>query len=155
MCGAAPGRAYSRLVMSEAKSAGFPRRDADGRLATIGDLLGVAGAGLLVGLVAVLVFDAGFALLGLGEFGQASGWLAAVLPAWLFVEDFRAARYGAARVVAALLAAAFGVALGLLAAGLVVDLPSLVGGAAGAAAFTVGYAVVWFYGVRWLEHRTG
>ena len=141
--------------MTEAKGGGFPRRDADGRLATLGDLLGLALAGLVVGLLALLIFDGGFALLGIGEFGRASGWMAAVLPAWLFVEDFRAAGYGAVRVAAAVVAAAVGVSAGLLVAGLLRDLPPLAGGAGGAAGFVLGYALVWFYGVRWLGRRAG
>ncbi len=140
--------------MSDAKRAGYPRRDADGRLAGIGDLLGVTLAALVVGLLAVLVFDAGFALLGRGEFGRSSGWLAALVPGWLFVEEFRAA-FGAARVVVAVVATAVAVAAGLLAAGLAAELPTLVGGAAGVAAFAVVYALVWFYGMRWLDHRMG
>lgn len=141
--------------MTASRDASFPRRDADGRLATVGDLLGLALAGLVVGLLAVLVFDVGFALLGMGEFGRASGWLAAVVPAWLYIEDFRASRYGPVRIVVALVAVAVAVALGLLVAGLAVELPALVGTACGAAVFTVAYALIWFYGTRWLDRRAG
>lgn len=141
--------------MTEAKGARFPRRDADGRLATIGDLLGTALAGLVVGLLALLIFDGGFALLDMGEFGRASGWLAAVIPAWLFVEEFRAAPGGPVRIVAATVAAAVGVTGGLLLAGLLRDVPPLAGGAVGATGFVIGYAVIWFYGVQWLHRRTG
>src|SRR4051794_17110784 len=104
--------------MSETTRTSFPRRDAAGRLAQIGDLLGVTLAAVVVGLLAVLVFDVGFALLGSSDFGASSGWLAAVMPAWVFVEEFRAAAYGAARVAVALVAAAVAGAAGLLAAGL-------------------------------------
>ncbi|PZF87739.1 hypothetical protein [Micromonospora deserti] len=140
--------------MTEQQS-GFPRRDAEGRVVTLGDLLGVSLAGLVVGLFAVLLFDWAFASFGAGEFGRANGWLAVILPAWLYWEDFRAWEFGAARVVAALVAGAVSVVAGLVVAGLAAGLPSLLSGGLGAAAFTLGYAVVWFHGVRWLARRTG
>ena len=39
---------------------------------------------------------------------------------------------------------------GLLAAGLTAAWPPLASGAVAAAVFTVGYALIWFHGVRWL-----
>jgi hypothetical protein len=150
MCGAA---AYPHLVMSETTRR--PRRDADGRLATAGDLLGMTAAGLVVGLGVLLAFETIAALLELAQFGDASGWLVVVLPAWLFVEEFRAAPFGAARIVAALAATGVGLAAGLTAAGLVAAFPPLVSGAVGAATLSVCYAVTWFYGLRWLIHRMG
>lgn len=131
------------------------RRDADGRLATVGDLLGVVLAGLVCGVVILLIFEAITALLRLSTFGDASGWLAVVLPVWLFADDFRAAPFGAPRVVVALLGAGFGVAVGMTAAGLAAGYPALVSGAVGATALTVTYALIWFYGLRWLRHRLG
>ncbi|MGN9774756.1 hypothetical protein ACTMS0_03070 [Micromonospora sp. H33] len=140
--------------MTEQQS-GFPRRDAEGRILTLGDLLGVSLAGLVVGLLAVVLFDWAFASFGAGEFGRANGWLAVILPAWLYWEDFRAWEFGAARVVAVLVAGAVAVTAGLVVAGLAAGLPPLLSGGLGAAAFTVAYAVVWFPGVRWLARRTG
>jgi hypothetical protein len=35
------------------------------------------------------------------------------------------------------------------------SLPPLLTGAIGAAALTVVYCAVWFYGLRWLNHRAG
>ncbi|MGY3515182.1 MULTISPECIES: hypothetical protein [Micromonospora] len=134
---------------------GFPRRDADGRIVALGDLLGISLAGLVIGLLALLLFDWGFATVGAGDFGRANGWLAIILPAWLYWEDFRAWEFGAARVVAALVAAGLAVVGGLVVAGLADGLPPLLGGGLGAAAFTVVYAVVWFTGVHWLARRTG
>ncbi|MFG1954147.1 hypothetical protein [Micromonospora sp. NPDC048830] len=134
---------------------GFPRRDADGRVVAFGDLLGVSLAGLVIGLLALLVLDWGFATVGAGEFGRANGWLAIILPAWLFWEDFRAWEFGAARVVAAVAAAVLAVVGGLLVADLVAGLPSLLSGGLAAAAFTLVYAAVWFHGVHWLAGRTG
>jgi hypothetical protein len=141
--------------MTETKSAAYPRRDADGRMATVGDLLGMSLAGLLCGAVVLLTFEAVMSLARMSEFGSANGWLALILPLWLFVEEFRAAGYGALRVVVALLAAGFGVAAGMTVAGLVTGLPPLFSGAAGAAVFTVAYALIWFYGLWWLRHRVG
>lgn len=143
--------------MSERDGArgGFPRRDAEGRVVALGDLLGVSLAGVVIGVLALVLFDWAFDLIGSGEFGRANGWLAVILPAWLFLEDFRAWSFGAARVVAAGLALVLGVAGGLLVAGLAGGLPPLLSGALAATVFTVVYAVVWFHGVHWLARRTG
>ncbi|MEU6021058.1 hypothetical protein [Micromonospora sp. NPDC047134] len=139
--------------MSEQQS-GFPRRDAEGRIQTLGDLLGVALAGAVIGMLVLVLFDAAFAGFGAGDFGQANGWLAVILPAWLFWEDFRAWEFGAPRVVAALVAVAVAVVSGLLVAGIATGLPPLASGGLAAATFTVVYALVWFPGVRWLAKRT-
>jgi hypothetical protein len=142
--------------MTETKSERRPRRDADGRLATIGDLLGVALAGLVCCLVILLAFDGVLSLVGWSEFGRTSGWLALILPVWLFTEEFRAADYGASRVIVAILGVGFGVAVGMTLAGFAsAAFPALVSGAVGAAGFTVVYCLVWFYGLRWLSHRAG
>lgn len=142
--------------MTETKSERRPRRDADGRLATIGDLLGVALAGLVCGVVILLAFDGVMSLVGLSKFGHTSGWLALILPVWLFTEEFRAAGYGASRVIVAILGAGFGVAVGMTLAGFAsAAFPALVSGAVGAAGLTVVYCLVWFYGLRWLSHRAG
>jgi hypothetical protein len=142
--------------MTETKSERRPRRDADGRLATFGDLVGVALAGLVCGVVILLVFEGIMSLLRLSEFGRTSGWLALILPVWLFTEEFRAAGYGAFRVIVAALGAGFGVAAGMTLAGFAAPLfPVLVSGAVGAAGLTVVYCLIWFYGLRWLSHRTG
>jgi hypothetical protein len=142
--------------MTETKSERRPRRDADGRLATIGDLLGVALAGLVCGVVILLAFDGVMSLVGLSKFGHTSGWLALILPVWLFTEEFRAAGYGASRVIVAILGAGFGVTVGMTLAGFAsAAFPTLVSGAVGAAGLTVVYCLVWFYGLRWLSHRAG
>jgi hypothetical protein len=142
--------------MAETSSERRPRRDADGRLATVGDLVGVALAGLVCGVVVLLVFEGIMSLTRLSGFGDTSGWLALILPVWLFTEEFRAAGYGAHRVVVAILGAGFGVAVGMTLAGLAArEFPDLVSGAVGAAGLTVVYCVVWFYGLRWLSHRAG
>jgi predicted RecA/RadA family phage recombinase len=131
------------------------RRDADGRIVAVGDLVGTALAGLVAGAAVLLVFEGLMSLATLSTFGSANGWLILILPVWLFVEEFRAASYGALRVVVALLAAGFGLAAGMTAAGLAAGVPPLFSGAIGAAVFTVLYALVWFYGLWWLRHRVG
>jgi hypothetical protein len=142
--------------MTETRSERRPRRDANGRLASAGDLLGVALAGLVCGFVILLVFEGVMSLVRLSQFGDTSGWLALILPVWLFTEEFRAADYGAYRVIVALLGAGFGVAAGMTLAGLAAGpFPTLVSGAIGAAGLTVVYSLVWFYGLRWLSHRAG
>mgnify|MGYP001362139424 CR=1 FL=1 len=141
--------------MSEASSEGFPRRDAEGRISHLPDLIGTAFGGLVIGLLVLVVLDWGFALIGLGSFGGANGWLALILPAWLFVEEFRAWGRGPARVVAAAVAAAVGLTLGLAVAGFVRALPALWAGVTGAGVAVLAYALVWFIGVRWLASRTG
>lgn len=117
--------------------------------------MGVALAGLVCGIVVLLIFEAITMLARLSRFGDANGWLVLVLPAWLFIEDFRVAPYGASRVVVALLGGGFGLAVGLTAAGLAAALPPLASGIVGAATLMVVYALVWFYGLRWLRHRVG
>ena len=142
--------------MTETTSERRPRRDADGRLATFPDLVGVALAGLVTSIVVLLVFELLMSLARLSEFGDASGWLALILPAWLFIEEFRAAGFGAYRVAVAVLGAGFGLAAGMILAGLAAGpFPPLVSGAVCALTLTVVYCLVWFYGLRWLSHRAG
>ncbi|SDZ36636.1 hypothetical protein SAMN05444365_111107 [Micromonospora pattaloongensis] len=140
--------------MTEAKSDSFPRRDADGRVVALPDLLGVTLAGLVIGLAVLAVFDAGLSVVGAGRFGDANGWLAVILPVWLFAEEFRAWRIGPARIAVALVAAAVAIAAGLLGAGLTNGLPPLAAGGVGATVFSLVYALVWFHGVRWLAQRS-
>ncbi|WP_213451470.1 hypothetical protein [Rhizomonospora bruguierae] len=123
---------------------------------TAGELLGRVLAGLVIGVAIAVAFDALLSLLGNGRFGHSSGWLALVLPGWLYLEEFRAEPPGPIRVVVALVGAAVAVAAGLLAAGIIgVSAPPLVSGAAGAAVSALGYGLIWYHGVRWLAHRTG
>ncbi len=131
-------------------------RPAPGPVASVGDLLGAAFAGLAVGIAVVLVLDGILALTGVAEFGRTNGWLIVILPVWLFVEQFRAEGPGAERVMAAVLGIGFCVATGLTIAGLLAPYtPVLVSGGAGAVSGTVVYCFVWFYGLRWLRQRAG
>lgn len=139
--------------MSEVRTTSFPRRDDHGRVDRLSDLLGVTLAGLVVGLLALVLLDVVFTLVGLGRFGRTSGWLVVILPAWLFVEEFRAWATGPARVAAALVGVAVGIAAGLLAAGAAAPLAPLWTGALAGAVFALSYALIWFLGVRWLDRR--
>jgi hypothetical protein len=130
-------------------------RDEFHRVTRLPDLLGLLAAGLVVGVLAMLALDGLFALLGAGDFGQLNGWLALILPGWLFIEEFRAWRSAGAKplgvTVAALLAVMIGLTGGMTAANGVADLldaPALASGAAGAAVCSLCYAVAWFHSVR-------
>jgi hypothetical protein len=137
--------------MSEAT---FPRRDADGRVVRLPELLVSIIAGVVLGGVALLIIDGLSALAGLGRFGQLSGWLAGILPVWLFVEEFRAWRVVVARVGMALLcgmlALVIGVAGAILAAAV---LPPLGSGAVGVTVSAVLYGTLWYVGIRWSANR--
>jgi hypothetical protein len=129
----------------------FPKKDEHGRIESIVDLFGMVLAGIVVGVVILLVID-GVAFLFGGTFGRASGWLAVVLPAWLFVEEFRVWR-GARRWPVALGCALLALAVGLAAAGVASFLPPLVSGAVGATFTSFAYALLWFHGVRGLGQK--
>jgi hypothetical protein len=145
---------------SPAAGAGGPGRgagpwSATGRDARLIDLLGQVIIGLVVGLIGLVVIDGIFALLGLGTFGHASGWIIAILPVWLFAEEFRAWPGVVLRIGVAAFAALIGLALGSLVGGVIPALPPLGVGAVGAAVATLSYAMVWFFGVRWVAGRVG
>src|SRR4051812_18521462 len=101
--------------------------------------------GVVVGLAALALIDGTVALLGLGDFGDASGWLAAILPAWLLVDDVRAWQGVRSRGLVAVVAAAVGVGLGSLAAGPVSRvLPPLGSGAVGATVAALCAGTIWY-----------
>lgn len=117
----------------------------------ITDLLGFLLAGLVIGVAVLLAIDGILALFDWSRFGNANGWLAAILPVWLLVEQFRAWRELPGRIAPALVGAAVGLALGILATSFVADLPPLASGSVGAFVAVVAYAIIWFYGIRWLR----
>jgi hypothetical protein len=133
----------------------FPRRDADGHVAYFRDLLVAVVVALVVGFIALVVIDAVSGVSGLSGFGSSSGWVAGIIAAWLFVEDFRAWRGTRMRIAIAALAALVGVgvggtlawALGQVLAG---D-TALLDGMVGVSAAMLAYAPVWFYGIRFVE----
>jgi hypothetical protein len=132
----------------------FPRRDADGRVVRLAELTAWTVAGLALGVLALLIVDGLSALVGMGRFGQLSGWLAGILPVWLFVEEFRAWRAIPSRIGMALLSGLLAVVIGIAAATLVAGaLPPLGSGAVGAAISAVLYGTLWYVGIRWLADR--
>lgn len=122
---------------------------------SLGELLVAAAGGTLVGLAALALIDGVLALIGLSDFGGASGWLAAILPAFLYFDDFRAWRGNWVRLLVALGSLALSLGVGLLAAGLVRGLPPMLSGAVGALFAATAYAVIWFFGIRWLTGHRG
>jgi hypothetical protein len=139
--------------MAEKRDA-FPRRDEHGRVVRLVDLLALMVAGLVAGLVVLLVIDGAGSLVGWGEFGRASGWLVLVLPAFLVIEEWRAWRGVRGRPLVAISGGLAAIALGLLVAGLTPG-PPLVSSGVGAVVAALVYAVYWYHGIRWLVRREG
>ena len=134
----------------------FPRRDVDGRVISLRELFVAVIVGSLFGLAALALIDGVFALIGLGDFGHASGWLAAVLPIFLLVDDFRGWKRagGGRRWIAAAIGLAVAVTAGLVAASLVGGLPALLSGFVGALVVSLVYMIIWFVWIRWLTGQT-
>jgi hypothetical protein len=128
-------------------------RDEQGRIIRLIDLLAVALVGFLISVAGLLVVDGLFALIGLGDFGDLNGWLGLIFPALIFVEQFRAADKGGARIVALLVAAVCAIGLGALAAGLVSGLPAIASGAIAALVATLVYCLVWHVATHYFLHR--
>jgi hypothetical protein len=126
----------------------FPRRDADGRAVSLGELAVAAAGGTVLGFAALLGIDGLFALVGLGSFGRVSGWLCAVLPALLFFDDLRAWRGYGVRIAVAVVAAVVALGLGLVVASLVAGAAPVVSGAVGALVAALIYSLMWFVGIR-------
>jgi hypothetical protein len=131
----------------------FPRRDAEGRVVSLAELLVAAVAGTVVAAIGLALIDGMLALIGLGTFGRASGWLAVILPALLFFDEIRAWREYPVRYLVGPVAAGVAIGLGLIVAALVAGLTPLLSGGLGAVVAAVSYAFVWFVGIRWLTGR--
>ncbi|MEV6526558.1 hypothetical protein [Longispora sp. NPDC051575] len=131
----------------------FPKRDEDGRVTAYADMFAATLAMLLLSLVVVLLIDLVTVAFG-AEFGGSSGWLAIVLPAWLFVEEYRAWRVPG-RIAIAALGILFGAVAGIASFDLAGYLPPVFSGGVGAAVTALVYATFWFFGIRWLARRTG
>lgn len=123
------------------------RRDASGRIVALTDLLAYALAGFCISVLGMVAFDGLFALLGMGDFGDLTGWLAVIFPAIIFVEQFKAAAGHRGRLAVAPAAGLVAVVLGVLAVGLAAGFPPLVSGGLGALVTTVVYAVLWHVGL--------
>jgi hypothetical protein len=126
----------------------MPRRDTDGRVISLTELLGTAAVYAVVNGLGLLLIDGILAVVHLSSFGSTSGWLALVLPALLYLDDFRAWRAHRLRWLVGPVAAVLGIALGVVLIGVAPALPSLASGAIGAAMALVVYAPVWFLGIR-------
>ncbi len=136
--------------MSErTSSAAVPRRDADGRVLRLVELSGVSVAYLVLNAIGLLLIDGLVVLLSDNPFGSSSGWLLVILPGLLFFDDFRAWRAYRMRYLVAIVSALVAFGLGLIAAGLVRDVPAMVSGGVGAAVAVLVYAPLWFLGIRW------
>lgn len=139
-------------MTDESKARTFPRRDRYGRAISLAELLAAVIMGLVICVAVLALFDGLLVLLGAGSFGDASGWLAVVLPVLMLVEDFRGWRTaGPRRFAAAGVGAVLGVGVGLAAAYAARSFPHLVSGAVGAATVVIIYTVVWFVWIRWLS----
>jgi hypothetical protein len=133
----------------------FPRRDAEGRVRSLREMFFAAVGGTVVGLAVLAAIDGILALIRLSHFGDASGWLAAILPALLFFDDLRAWRGYGVRFLVAVVAAVAAIGLGLIAAALAGSLPPMFSGGLGALVAAAVYAPVWFVSIRWLTgHET-
>jgi hypothetical protein len=128
----------------------LPRRDADGRVLRLPEFLVVALGYTLVNAVGLALIDGLIGLLGFTGFGRSPGWLALILPGLLYFDDLRAWRGYGVRFLVAIVAAAVGIGLGLIVAGVAPALPPIVSGAVGAVVAVVVYAPIWFLGIRWL-----
>lgn len=139
-------------MRNEPATSGFPTRDEHGRVVSLAELLGVMLLGGVVGLAALALIDGTVALLGLGDFGDASGWLAAILPGWLLIDDVRAWRGVRSRGLVAVVAAVVGLGLGSLAAAPASQvLPPLGSGAVGALVAALCAGTIWYVWVRRLR----
>lgn len=136
--------------MTEGTRPALPRKDEEGRVQYLPDLLGVAALFAVVNGIGLLLIDGLLAVLGLATFGRSSGWLVVILPAFLYFEDFRAWKAYRLRWLAAPVAVLVGIVAGMFGAGLVpVDVPLLTG-AVGAFVAVLAYALVWWVGIRLL-----
>lgn len=114
----------------------------------LAELIGTALVFAVVNGLGVLAIDGILALVGLSDFGSASGWLAIILPALLYFDDFRAWRAHRQRWLVGPVSALAGIAIGLLLVGLAPSLPPLASGAIGAVVAVAVYAPMWFLGIR-------
>jgi hypothetical protein len=135
--------------------ASYPPRDANGRVGTLPNILGGVVFGIVICMIVLVVIDGLFTLLGVGKFGTISGWLAGILPVWMFIEDFRAWKGVPGRIAVALAAGVLGLIAGIALSGTLTGLrPAFDGGISVAVACLI-YAVIWFFGIRYLASRLG
>lgn len=139
------------MATEEAKrQPAFPRRDENGRIVLLGQLLGFVVMSVAVGVVMLAAIDGLLWLLGFAEFGGISGWICGILAVFAFVDEFRAYKGQSVRLWLAPLAAVLALGVGILAtAVLPPDWLPLFAGAIGVTAAMLFYALAWFVGTRW------
>jgi hypothetical protein len=153
------GRGTTRRPPEAGKPTGpakqsFPRRDANGRVISVSEMIIAVVAWVAAVTVVIIGVDGIASAAGRSAFGHISGWPAAILAVWLFIEDFRAWRIGPARFGVALVAAALGALGGTVLVSVLDSVPPLFAGALGALLACLIYATVWFYGIRLMADRT-
>lgn len=126
------------------------QRDSNGRIVSLLQLTAAAVVGTAVAFVALLLIDGALALIGLSDFGDASGWLALILPALLFFDEIRAWQGYGVRFLVAPVGAAVAIGLGLIVAALASSWPPMLSGVVGALVAALLYSPIWFHGMRWL-----
>jgi hypothetical protein len=134
---------------------GFPRKDCDGRIVSLPELLGGVLFSIVLGVIALVAIDGIFTVLGVGEFGTVSGWLAGILTVWMFVEEFRAWKGVPARIAPLVVAGAVGVLAGAALSARLIALPAVFAGSISVAVAGLIYAVIWYFGIRYLASRLG
>ncbi|MCH7231347.1 hypothetical protein L0U85_10875 [Glycomyces sp. L485] len=124
------------------------RTDGKPRIETLAQLLGTVLAYVVMGAIALVVIDLLFILVGGGNFGRISGWIAAVPSVFVFSDQFR--RYiGGSRWAIALTGAALGIGAGIGATVLLpLTWPPLATGGIGGLAAALVYATLWYAGIK-------
>lgn len=135
--------------------ASFPPRDPRGRIARLPEIIGGAMFGVVLTMIVLIVIDGLFTLLGVGKFGSISGWLAGIMTVWMFIEEFRAWKGVPGRAVITLLGVIVGLGLGVLISSRLEALPAIFNGAISVTLSVLVYAVLWFFGIRYLSDRFG
>jgi hypothetical protein len=138
------------------KVASYPPRDANGRIATLANMIGGVIFGAVICMIVLVIVDLLFTLAGVGQFGWVSGWLIGILPVWMFIEDFRGWKsVGTVRYGVALIAGALGLASGVALSSHLTSLRPAFNGAISVTVAALIYAVLWFFGIRALASRLG
>ncbi|THV28081.1 hypothetical protein [Glycomyces paridis] len=118
------------------------------KLDTLGQLTGTALAYFVMGAVALALIDLVFVLPTGRDFGQTSGWIAALPTVWVYTDQFR--RYaGGSRWAVMLLGVVLGLGAGLAAAIVApTSWPPMLSGGLGGLAAALVYGGLWHAGVK-------
>jgi hypothetical protein len=137
-------------MSDRAKAPTLPRRDADGRVISLPEFVGMALAYTIVNGVGLALIDGLIALVGLTDFGRSTGWLMLILPGLLFFDELRAWRGYGVRFLVGIVSAVVAIGVGLIGAAVARDLPPILSGGVGAVIAVMVYAPLWFLSIRWL-----